>query len=32
MEIEIPRLFKFHTKRKHRIKNDLYQIKGKKHG
>jgi putative methylase len=29
MEIEIPRLFKFHTKRKHRVKTDLYQIEGK---
>ncbi len=32
MEIEIPRLFKFHTKRKHRVKTDLYQIEGKGHG
>lgn len=32
MEIEIPRLFKFHTKRKHRVKTDLYQIEGKGRG
>ena len=32
MEIEIPRLFKFHTKRKHRVKTDLYQIEGKGYG
>jgi len=32
MEIEIPRLFKFHTKRKHRVKTDLYRIEGKEHG
>jgi len=32
MEIEIPRLFKFHTKRKHRVKSDLYRIEGKGHG
>ena len=32
MEVEIPRLFKFHTKRKHRVKTDLYQIEGKGHG
>jgi len=32
MEIEIPRLFKFHTKRKHLVKADLYQIEGKGHG
>ncbi len=32
MDIEIPGLFKFHTKRKHRIKTDLYQIEGKNHG
>jgi putative methylase len=31
MEMEIPRLFKFHTKRKHRVKIDLYQIEGKGH-
>ncbi|MDH5532394.1 MAG: METTL5 family protein [Candidatus Bathyarchaeota archaeon] len=29
MEIEIPWLFKFHTKRKHRVQTDLYQIEGK---
>ncbi len=32
MDIEIPGLFKFHTKRKHRIKTDLHQIEGKNHG
>jgi len=26
MEIEIPRLFEFHTKRKYRVKTDLYRI------
>ncbi|NIR87934.1 methyltransferase [Candidatus Bathyarchaeota archaeon] len=31
MEIEIPRLFKFHTKRKHSVKTDLYRIEGKGH-
>jgi len=32
MEIEIPRLFKFHTKRKHLVNADLYRIEGKRHG
>jgi len=32
MEIEIPRLFKFHTKRKHMVRADLYLIEGKGHG
>ncbi len=32
MEIEIPRLFKFHTKRKHLVKADLYRIEGKSNG
>jgi len=31
MEIEIPRLFEFHTKRKHCVKTDLYRIEGKGH-
>ncbi len=32
MEMEIPRLFGFHTKRKHDVKVDLYRIEGKAHG
>jgi putative methylase len=31
MELEIPRLFKFHTRRKHIVKTDLYRIEGKSH-
>jgi len=30
MKMDIPRLFKFHTKRKHSIQVDLYQIEGKR--
>jgi len=29
MKMDIPRLFKFHTKRKHSVQVDLYQIEGK---
>jgi putative methylase len=32
MEMEIPRLFGFHTKRKYGFKVDLYRIEGKAHG
>lgn len=32
MEVEIPRLFGFHTKKKHRVKVDLYKMEGKLHG
>jgi putative methylase len=32
MEMEIPRLFGFHTKRKYGVKVDLYRIEGKAHG
>ncbi len=31
MEVEIPRLFGFHTKRKYRVKVDLYTIEGNLH-
>ncbi len=32
LEVEIPRLFGFHTKRKYRVKADLYRMEGKPHG
>ncbi len=32
MEVEIPRIFKFHTKRKHVVKADLYRMEGKGNG
>jgi putative methylase len=31
MKMEIPRLFGFHTKRKHSVKVDLYRIEGRAH-
>jgi len=31
MEMEIPRLFEFHTKRKYSVKVDLYRIEGRAH-
>lgn len=32
MEMEIPRLFRFHTERKHTVKVDLYRVEGKTYG
>jgi putative methylase len=31
MNLDIPRTFEFHTKRKHRVKVDLYRVEGKLH-
>ncbi len=31
MNMDIPRTFKFHTKRKYRVKVDLYRVEGKSH-
>jgi len=32
MEIEIPKLFEFHTKRKYKVRVDLYRVEGRAYG
>ena len=32
MKIDIPKLFKFHTKGKHSVKVDLYRVEGEAYG